>query len=107
MKVATITFQDSLGSYEYNPPTPAMKPHFTSLSRSGSSLEDINTTQKKNRGDSYTEVQYHGGLTMDDVESIHISIKNGMSEEDMQKVRDLHKKYMSLHPESDIKLIEY
>ena len=109
LKRATVTFQDSLGSYDEYPPTPASKPHYGSLMIGYRYLPlgGINTTKKKNWGDRYTEVQYHGGLTMDDVESIHISTKNGMTEGHMRKVRDLYKKYMELHPESDIKLIEY
>ena len=108
----TITFQDSLNHPNWMP-SPASKPHFTSLmvtSGQTINIHNISSTSKcdwNSYANHYTEVQYHDGLTMEDVESIHISTKNGMSEEDMQKVRDLHKKYMELHPESEIKLIEY
>ncbi|MBI3632181.1 MAG: DUF3626 domain-containing protein [Candidatus Vogelbacteria bacterium] len=108
MKRSTITFSDSLYKSDYMTPTPASRPHFTSFYGLGSEpLSEVNSSKKTNWGSGYTEVQFHGGLTMEDVESIHISENNGMTPEDMQKVRDLFDKYKELHPESQIKLIEY
>ncbi|MDO8499989.1 MAG: hypothetical protein Q7S66_05055 [bacterium] len=110
LKKATITFHDSLGPGSDWPPTPAAKPHFTSFRLShygGSVLETLKGPSIVNWGESYTEVQYHGQLTMDDVESIHISTHNGLYPQDIEKVRKIFNEYKRLHPGSAIQLIEF
>lgn len=110
LQKATITFKDSLGDKNCWPPTPAKKPHFSSfrMSYTGSHiLEDFKATSVTNYGSSYNEAQYHGQLTMDDVESIHISSGNGLSSEDIEMIHDTFKKYKEMHPESTIELIEF
>lgn len=110
LKKATITFHDSLCQGSGWPPTPAAKPHFTSFRLSyhgGRILEELKGPSVVNWGESYTEVQYHGQLTMDDVESIHISTHNGLYPEDIEEVRRIFNKYKQQHPESTIQLIEF
>ena len=115
LKKATITFHDSLQPGSGWPPTPAARPHFTSFNPefllnhyySVKTLEDITRSSIVNWGHSYTEVQYHDQLTMDDVESIHISTDNGLSQEDVQEVRRIFNEYKKQHPESTIQLIEF
>lgn len=108
LKKATITFLDSLQGSEW-PPTPATKPHFTSFPlgyHGGRILDELKGPSVVNWGKGYTEVQYHNQLTMDDVESIHISTHNYIQPEEMEKVRRIFKKYKQQHPESTIQLIE-
>lgn len=110
LKKATLTFHDSLDPADSWPPTPAAKPHFTSfrLSYSGGRiLNELKGASVVNWGESYTEVQYHGQLTMDDVESIHISTHNGLYSDDIEEVRRIFRKYKEQHPESTIELIEF
>lgn len=109
LRKSTITFHDSLGADDW-PPTPATKPHFTSfrLSYSGGRvLNELKGSSVVNWNESYTEVQYHDGLTMDDVESIHVSTHNGVYPEDIEEIRRIFKKYKEQHPESTIQLIEF
>ena len=110
LKKATVTFHDSLRVAADWPPTPAAKPHFTSfnLSYSGNRILDkLKSSSVTNWGENYTEVQYHGQLTMDDVESIYISRGNGLLKEDMEEVRKIFNKYKEQYPESTIKLVEF
>lgn len=123
LKKATITFYDTLqrdalpwdalrsDSGSDWPPTPASKPHFSSFRINdysiGGFLDEVRGPSVVNWGEQYTEVQYHGGLTMDDMESIHISTGNGLSQEDIEEVRRIFHKYKEQHPESTIQLIEF
>ena len=109
IKKATLTFHDSLSPGSEWPPTPAAKPHFTSfrLSCSGRILKELKGPSIANWGESYTEVQYHGQLTMDDVESIHVSSGNKLYPDDIRKVCENFEKYKQQHPESTIQLIEF
>jgi len=110
LRKATLTFHDSLGPGNDWPPTPASKPHFTSfrLNYNGSRiLGTKNGPSITNWGESYTEVQYHGQLKMDDIESIHMSSQNGLHKGDIELVRIAFKAYKKQHPESSIKLIEF
>ena len=110
LKKATLTFHDSLSSSNDWPPTPAAKPHFTSFRFSysgGRILNELRGPSVTNWNESYTEVQYHDGLTMDDVESIHVSTHNCVSLEDIKEIRRIFKEYKEQHPESTIQLIEF
>ena len=83
LRKATITFQDSLlYCYSNVPPTPAARPHLVGLFPSQiESIVDgskVNTRMPINPYN-YNEAQYHGGLNLDDIESIHISAKNGLN----------------------------
>jgi len=80
MKKATITFSDSLGRAGDQSATPYAMPHFTSFLSSMPSGEDPiafldKAIRNKTCGNrySYVETQYHGGLTLDDVESLNIT----------------------------------
>ena len=116
LRKATTTFQDSLDTENESPPSPAVKPHFTSF-KLGQEVK-VRDFLKKATGPSvvtwapeyggqYTEVQFHDQLTMDDVESIHLSAKNGVNQDEMEKVRRIFIEYKKLHPESTIQLIEF
>ena len=107
LKKATLTFHDSLLPGRLWPPTPASKPHFASLRTLYLTLESLKRSSIVNWGESYTEVQFHGQLTMDDVESIHLSGKNGVNQDDIEKVRKIYAEYKARHPESAIQLIEF
>lgn len=109
MRKSTITFHDSLGADDW-PPTPAARPHFTSFRlsyHSGRILNELRAPSLTNWNESYTEVQYHDGLTMDDVESIHVSTHNGVFSEEVSGIRRIFEKYKKQHPESTIQLIEF
>ncbi len=113
LKKATITFHDSLGVGNEFPPTPASTPHFTSFKveryygASGRVLEKLKNSSIVNWGGSYTEVQYHGQLTMQDVESVHVSTHNGIHPDELGEIRRIFKEYKKQHPESTIQLIEF
>lgn len=90
MGSATCTFGDSLGKSRYFAATPFGKPHFTALqgmhddstnlSSKIKSIEDYIAGRthrlSPNIAGSYTELQYHGQLKLEDVERIHITSKN-------------------------------
>jgi len=104
---STITFADSI-LYEDIQPSPAMRPHFSSFPADRAQhIDRVERTSKTEWTSSYTEAQYHGGVTMDDLESIHISAKNGMGEAEMNAVRQAYDRYMLAHPESQLTLVEY
>ena len=119
LKKATLTFHDSLiGRIDRAPPTPVAKPHFVSLNPTVMQLDShsrpdaVRTVLSEQMhssitswGSKYTEVQYHGGLTLDDVESIHISPDNGMDDEEIAEVREMVEQYNKEHPESPIPLV--
>lgn len=110
MQKATLTFQDSLGQHDWQP-TPASKPHFVSMRIRDydvdSVIEKIDKTSKTDWGSSYTEVQFHGQLRIDDIEVIYISTKNGLDSDEVEDVRRIYNKFKETHPESEIKLIEF
>ena len=111
LQKATITFDDSLSNNQRVPPTPAAKPHFSSCQISSYDIEkflaDSSEASKPDWGSYYTEVQYHGQLTMDDVESIHVSRKNRMDDDDIRIVHEVVDRYNKLHPEKPIPVYEY
>jgi hypothetical protein len=59
--------------------TPVAKPHFTSLALSEydtnifEKLESLKSGKLRSPSDCYVEAQYHGGLTLADIDSVHIS----------------------------------
>lgn len=113
LKKATITFQDSLRhdpNGESDPPTPAVKPYFTSFSLvepAGPTLKRLIGSSIINWGWGSTEAQYHDQLTVDDVESIHISTRNGLGPKDFEKVRGIFNIFKQRHPKSSLQLIEF
>ena len=79
LKSATFALEDSLGRDHRMACTPVAKPHFTSLALS---VYDTNIFErlellklgKLHEGvNYYVEAQYHGGLSLKDIESVHIS----------------------------------
>lgn len=105
---ATITFHDSLASGRYCPPTPAGMPHFTSFPLIHSKFPEkffygIKGTGVANWGESYAEAQYHGGLSAEDIESIHIS--SGIDSRELMEVRNMVSIYKERYP--GIELFEF
>ena len=70
MKSATISFEDSLGSSSVC--VPAAKPHFTMFGRTVPKISELDGILKGVKEGGYVESQIHGGLTLSDIESIHI-----------------------------------
>ena len=104
---ATITGQDSLGTYDENPPTPYKCPHPVSFSIDGWSFslrDELNSTSVARK---YNEVQIPGGLSASDIEKIYVSVHNGMSEGDIKLVKDIVEEYNTMHPDNKIILEEY
>ena len=66
-----------------------------------------NWTRIADGNGNYIEAQYHGGLTLDDVESIHISPHNGMDEEEIAEIKEVVEEYNIQHPDAPIPLITY
>lgn len=108
-KKGTITFCDSLTPANMYPPTPAVKPHFTSVPNYAikAIFQKSDRISVTNWGESYTEAQYHGQLTVYDVESIHISTSNDLRSEEIEKIKSIFHTYKEQHPESTIQLIEF
>ncbi len=110
LEKATLSFQDSL-DYKDCPPTPAIKPHFTSL-EIGDAYSDVILDRVENPGTTkwgsvYTEAQFHGGLTLDDIDVIYVSTGNRLYDDQIIEVREIYNRFIQSHPDSDIKLIEY
>lgn len=93
---ATMTLDDSLGTY-YSPVCPIALPHFSALFFScydEDTIDSIREFLEKPISYStfwwiygnYTEVQYHGGLSVDDIESVHLSRDNGLSQEEIDEI---------------------
>lgn len=73
LKKATVTFHDSLGADENTAATPAVYPHFTSL-KVTSWQDPLDSKDKSiSKSSEYVEAQYHGQLTIDDIESICVT----------------------------------
>ena len=105
---ATITGQDSLGTYDENPPTPFHCPHFTSVElHSEFYLEDELDSSSVVSEYEYTEAQIHDGLSALDIKAIYVSVHNGMSRDDIKTVEKTVRKYNKLHPDNKIILKEY
>lgn len=71
LKKATVTFYDSLGYSEEMAATPASYPHFTSFKITN--YHDPLTETSVSRRSNYVEAQYHGQLTVDDIDSIVVT----------------------------------
>ena len=118
LQKSTITFQDSFIGFDADsgvptaPPTFAVKPHFTSFALSDIDY-DVDVFNKPIKPSiafseyGYTEVQYHGGLSLDDIESIHISYDNEVSAEEVRRVEDAVGVYNEQHPDSPISLVMF
>jgi len=76
LKDATVTFYDSLRDDAYVAATPASAPHFTSIQPSTDNYDTLKNMYENHAGfnSSYVEAQYHNQLTIDDIESAHISL---------------------------------
>lgn len=102
MSRATISFKDSLSLYDQFPVSPAALPHYSSLffSKYKYDEEDVfsrNYLIQLLMGDIdynlfynligwYCEAQFHGGLSVEDVESVHLSLGNELSQREIYRV---------------------
>jgi len=109
LQKSTITFQDSLDTRVGYPPSPAIKPHFTSFEFSDSSILDrMISTRKIDWVDGYyVEGQVHDQLLATDIESIHISKGNGMDDEEIADVTRIVEIYNQQNPDNQIELVIY
>lgn len=73
---ATFMFGDSLGRTSDAACTPLNHPHFTSIEVDMYGEDPLDVCVEAKSRYSYTEVQYHGQLTSEDIESIHLSAYN-------------------------------
>ena len=131
----TLSIGDSLGSLYST--SPLIKPHYTSFlppslsSRYFESMLDYykkmydRTWRKKSKmkkittknlfflsdaTSSYTETQIHNGLSMSDIESIHISPRNYEKWQDTPRFDELIKAiegYNERHPDTPVKIVMY
>lgn len=117
---ATFTSDDSLGILRsHKPPSPAAKPHFATLDAQNlnkvddlSDLDTLKSSVTHQWNGSYIELQYHGGLTLDDVESIHLSPHNTWSPdektyEQITKVKEIVSEYNRQCSGSEITIVEF
>lgn len=102
---ATFTNQDSLRDMQKTPPTPFLCPHLASVKVSWYfNLDKLNSTSVV---EEYNEVQIHGGLRAEDIETIYISRDNGASEEDIKFAEEMVEEYNERNPKNKIILEEY
>jgi len=119
---ATLTFSDSLGQYNM-PPSPVALPHIGSIECLTNESDWVSSPPPREdldkflRGEFsyqtmlsligfYSEVQYHGGLGVDDIEAVHLSVHNGLDKSEVEAIREKVKKYNS-RTGRNIKVIEY
>jgi len=116
MRKATVSFTDSLGHMESLACTPAVKPHFTSLPLR-LNLHRLREVMGRPDGvcfhSTYVETQYHNQLTIDDVESVQVSVKlyTGSDKygesggyKKITKIIDNVHRFAAKHGRSDIKI---
>lgn len=93
---ATMCLNDTF-YVEHTPISPVALPHYSALFHREflqSDLEKvihflvapINHEALWGISGDYTEVQYHGGLTVDDIESVHLSLGNGLEKDQMDSI---------------------
>lgn len=98
MQRATVTLEDTYG-IKNSPISPAMLPHFSAFfyfweHNPSHSLESIQAFLEEPLSNkalwkvcgSFTEVQYHGGLGVEDIESVHLSLGNGLTQDEIHQV---------------------
>lgn len=96
--------------------TPYNKSHFTSFPLLysyllGTEIGGILSTEGKSSradwGPRHTETQSHGGLSLHNKVSIHVSKTNGMTDEEIRKTYGLVEHWNNKHPQSPINIVEY
>lgn len=104
----TVTFEDSLSNADQSPPTPSVKPHFTTLNLNRSTVRNMSHSSTPNDwGSSYLEVQYHWPLRTSLIESIHISEKNNLTVEQIREIQEMVIEYNMTNPNDKIKVVVY
>jgi len=89
-KKTTFTMEDSFDFRDELRPTPVSKPHFTSVPWGMGdplTMESISTPHGL-----YVEAQYHGGLTFEDIESIHVH-KERITQEEYSRIQEIMTEY--------------
>lgn len=104
MRRATMHLMDSLYA-DAIPLCPVALPHFSTvflydhftglrLERTKRFLEQpISTESLRGITGSYTDIQFHGGLTVGDIESVHLSLGNGLFQKEIDEVAEAVKAY--------------
>ncbi|MFZ4632025.1 MAG: DUF3626 domain-containing protein [Patescibacteria group bacterium] len=103
----TVTFDDSLSPADENPPTPSIKPHFSSLGKRHDPRLIKQASKPQDWGANYLEAQFHWPLRTSLIESIHISEKNSMSKEVMLEVEEMVNEYNGKNANNIIKIVVY
>lgn len=96
MERATISFRDSLHMSDV-PLVPAALPHYSALCYAVSGKPEIQVLQQfleepvnheifRKLFFYYTETQFHGGLTARDIESVHLSLANGLDQDEIDEI---------------------
>jgi len=110
LKKTTVNFDDTLYAKDRVPSTSAQKPHFTSIDVSkldARKFKDLTTSSKVNWGGLGTEAEFHGQLSIESIDSVNISSKNDMNEEEIKRVREVFSEFMKNNRGSKIKLLYY
>lgn len=109
----TVSFRDSLSKGIEVVPSPLEKPHFTCMGIPEGPVDgrpvlervtDVGSTSEPGWGELYAEAQFHGQVTWEDVESIHVSHQEP---DKVLVVREIVDRFRRGHPEAKIKLVVY
>lgn len=111
LKKSTFILGDLLTtSIRRLPPVPTAKPHFTIIDprylHRIFDLEEMQTSVSVSER-RYAEVQYHGGVTLDDVASVHLSRHNYMYPDEITRVKECIGAYNKQHLGSEIAIVEF
>lgn len=109
----TFLFRDSLNADM--PLAPAEKPHYLSSLNQGNVRGFWEAMMREFSAASlcaavsgrYSETQIHGGLKMSDIESIHLSTNNGVSEREIKDMQIAVEEYNKNNPDNTIELVIY
>lgn len=107
---ATVTFHDSLTPSAEWPPSPAAKPHFASVDLRWVAPYFFSPEFRSGKNDwgaDYLEVQYHGQLRAEDIESVHVSPTAFLTADEIADVKKIVGGYNDDHLDQQIQLMEY
>ena len=110
LEKATVTFHDSLSPGFDWPPSPASKPHFTSVDMRTISphfVDPETRSSKTDWGSDYVEAQFHGQLRLEDIESVHLSEKNFLNRDEIAVVKRIVGAYNEQKQEHKIQIVEF
>lgn len=112
-KRTTVTFGDTIDCFEKGTaPSPALAPHFTSfpfpryIPDAPTYINQLVASSKSIWG-ATPEAQFHGSLTADDIEAIHVSPANGLTTAEIEQVQKTLNDFQVANPDSVIQIIRY